>query len=129
MADENQNQNQQCERADYKVQIIRVALAPITKIFQNEVCFILIVIMGLAGWSVYWGVCKIEKFADEKIPLHIEAINKGNADVAKQFGNDLKDQREHYVKLRESDERNIDRIERLATGKKTASALSTKGEE
>lgn len=111
-----------CEPVDYKVQIIRVVLAPLSKIFQNEVCFILLMILALGSWGVYWAVCKFEAFAAEKIPLHIEAINKGSKDVASQFSDDLKLQRDHYTQLREFDEKNIDRIERLATGKKTANA-------
>lgn len=116
------------ERVDYKVQIVRIVLAPLTKIFQNEVCFILMLILGLAGWGVYWAACRLETFATEKIPQHIEAINKGSADIARQFGDDLKSQREHYIELRKIDEKNIDRIERLATGKKTVGTGSKEGD-
>lgn len=124
MSDEQQGA---CERVDYKVQIIRVVLAPLTKIFQNEVCFILMLILGFVGWGGYWAVCKFEAFATEKIPQHIEAINRGSKDVASQFSDDLKSQREHYLELRKIDETNIDRIERLATGKKVSSSAANSG--
>ena len=106
-----------CERVDYRVQIVRVVLTPLTKIFQNEVCFILMLILGVGAYVSWLAVIKFESFAKEQIPLHIEAINRGQKDIASQFGDDLKSQRESYQQLRISDEKQIDRIERLATGK------------
>ncbi len=111
-----------CEPTDLKASVVKLMLGvmikPVTKICSNEVSFLLVVIIGLGGWGVYWGVSELRKFATEQIPQHIDAINKGTKEVSVQFSEDLKAQRESYLELRTLDEKNIDRIERLATGKK-----------
>lgn len=114
-----------CERADIKVQVVRVMLAPLAKIVQNEVCFILMLILAVGVYAGYVAVVKFEAFVKEQVPLHIEAINRGSKEVTKQFSEDLKSQRESYLQLRTLDEKNIDRIERLTTGKKTTATANS----
>lgn len=114
--------NEQPATCDHKASVIRLALEPLTRIFKNEVSFVLVVILCVLGGCIYWLAIKAEGFAREEIPKHIHAINTGHRDVADQFSAELKLTREHYKELRKLDREEVDRIERLATGKKTASA-------
>jgi len=123
--------NQPLPTEDLKTSVLRTALEPLGRIFRNEVSFLLVVMLLAMGWCMYWLAGKAEEFARNEIPKHIAAINSGHKEVADDFTAKLKDrdeafsaelqaQREHYAELRKSDREEMDRIERLASGKKTA---------
>jgi len=128
-----QQQPTQVVITDVRASILEAVLGPFKRMLQNEVVFVLMLILVAGGACVYWAAVKLETFATEQIPKHIDAINSGARTVANDFSTklkdrdeafaaDLKSQREHYQELRKLDESNIDRIERLATGKKTTAA-------
>lgn len=109
------------EKCDLKTSAMRVALRPIARIFQNEVSFILVAILILLAWGGWSVALKIEEFVKTQIPIHIDAIKQGNKDVSAEFIGALKQKDEHYTELRKLDNEQSDRIERLATGKRTTS--------
>ncbi len=120
---------------DVRASIIEAVLGPFKRMLQNEVVFVLLLILVAGMTGAYWVAVKLESFATTQIPKHIEAINAGAKAVTVEFtrklterdeafANDLKSQREHYLQLRKLDETNIDRIERLTSGgKKSVSAV------
>lgn len=124
---------------DVRASILDAFLGPFKRMIQNEVVLVLILILIAGMVAVYWVAVKLEDFAREQFPKHIEAINAGSQAVSKEFTRklterdeaftaDLKSQREHYMELRKIDESNIDRIERLVNGKKTTATAPTQNE-
>lgn len=134
---DDQPQPTQVVITDVRASILEAVLGPFKRMLQNEVVFVLMLILVAGGCCVYWAAMKLEAFATEQIPKHIDAINAGAKNVASEFNNklkdrdeafaaDLKSQREHYMELRKLDETNIDRIERLTIGgKKSVSSAPT----
>ena len=123
------------ETQEIKSTLLDVFLGPFKRMLQNEVVFVLMLMLTAGGYAMYWAAGRLESFATIQIPKHIEQLNQGTKDVvtefttktndmAKGFREELDLQRKHYVDLRVEDEKHLDRIERLTIGKKTAGAVS-----
>lgn len=115
---------------DLKSTLLDVFLGPFKRMLQNEVVFVLILMLSAGGYAMYWAAAKLESFATTQIPKHIEQLNQGtkaivteftdkHAETSVRFTTALEAQRKHYVELRVEDEKHLDRIERLTLGKKT----------
>lgn len=134
---QNRPEPMQVLTTDVRASLLEAVLGPFRRMLQNEVVFVLLLILVAGMVAVYWVAVKLEAFATEQIPKHIEAINAGSKAVTTEFtrklterdqtfSTDLQAQREHYLQLRKLDETNIDRIERLTIGgKKSVSAAPT----
>jgi hypothetical protein len=116
---------------DLKTTLLEVFLGPFKRMLQNEVVFVLVLVLASGLGGLYWAACKLEAFATTQIPKHIELLNKGtetvvekfttgNEKMVTQFREEQEISRKHYLELRVEDEKNADRLERLTLGKKTA---------
>lgn len=109
---------------DVKVTAIRAVMAPIGRIFKNEVSFLLVVIIVTGCSAIVWMASEFKQFVTTQIPVHIEAIKQGNRDITTEFIGALKRKDDHYLELRKIDREQNDLVERLATGRKTTGVAS-----
>lgn len=104
---------------DVKTTALRAVMAPVGRIFKNEVSFLLVVIIVTGCSALVWVAREFKEFVKTQIPAHIEAIKQGNKEITTEFVGALKQKDDRYLELRKIDREQNDLVERLATGRKT----------